>query len=186
MTCRPACGLYLLVGAPLCLAFLGQNDLIRMEPIVALGAEHMRITDEWRVPRLYGEIYAYKPSLAYWLVVEPRRAQQRSLRTVAAPFDPHLPADAVVYMDTRDSLLLVAGLVSGAARSDLAIQLGRSAALRIVCALRDPARRTGSGRAWRAHRFFDDPAASGGRAWVHTRADRCSPRISSRRAAVPL
>jgi len=40
MTCRPACGLYLLVGAPLCLAFLGQNDLIRMEPIVALGAEH--------------------------------------------------------------------------------------------------------------------------------------------------
>lgn len=68
MTDRAACGLYLLIAGPLCLLFLGRNDLIRMEPIIALGAEHMRLTGEWWVPRLYGEIYAYKPSLAYWLV----------------------------------------------------------------------------------------------------------------------
>lgn len=68
VTNRAACGLYLLIAGPLCLAFLGHNDLVRMEPIIALGAERMRLTGEWWVPRLYGEIYAYKPSLAYWLV----------------------------------------------------------------------------------------------------------------------
>jgi 4-amino-4-deoxy-L-arabinose transferase-like glycosyltransferase len=38
-----------------------------MEPIIALGAKHMVDHGEWFVPRLYGEVYAFKPALTYWM-----------------------------------------------------------------------------------------------------------------------
>lgn len=58
---------YLALATTLALAFLGSTDLIRMEPIIALGAKHMVENGSWFVPHLYGEIYAFKPGLAYWL-----------------------------------------------------------------------------------------------------------------------
>ena len=50
--------------------FLGMNrtGLGPMEAIIALGAQHMLDTNEWYAAKLYGELYAYKPPMAYWLV----------------------------------------------------------------------------------------------------------------------
>ena len=39
-----------------------------MEGIVAEGARHMARTGDFAVPHLYGQIYAFKPPLTYWLV----------------------------------------------------------------------------------------------------------------------
>ncbi len=58
---------YLCFATVWSLALLGNTDLIRMEPIIALGARHMVDEGGWFVPRLYGEIYAFKPALAYWM-----------------------------------------------------------------------------------------------------------------------
>ncbi len=58
---------YLALAIPLALVLLGSTDLIRMEPIIALGARHMLEHGDWFVPHLYGEVYAFKPGLAYWL-----------------------------------------------------------------------------------------------------------------------
>ena len=60
--------LYLALAASFSLILLGSTDLIRMEPIIGLGARHMVDGGGWLVPRLYGEIYAFKPAMAYWLV----------------------------------------------------------------------------------------------------------------------
>lgn len=59
--------LYLAVAVAVCFLFIGRTDLIRMEPIIASGARHMVEGGSWFVPELYGEIYAFKPALAYWM-----------------------------------------------------------------------------------------------------------------------
>lgn len=59
--------IYLALATPLVLVHLGGTDLIRMEPIIALGAKRMVENGGWFVPHLYDEVYAFKPGLAYWL-----------------------------------------------------------------------------------------------------------------------
>ena len=59
--------IYLAVVLPLALGGLGRNDVIVMEGIVADGARDMASGGSYVVPRLHGEVYAYKPPLAYWL-----------------------------------------------------------------------------------------------------------------------
>ncbi len=65
----PAVLLFLLIAAPICFLGLGAIDAITMEGIVADCARHMARTGEVAVPRLHGEIYSYKPPLAYWLAL---------------------------------------------------------------------------------------------------------------------
>lgn len=59
----------LLVAVPLCSVGLLITDAIAMEGIVADGARTMARTGEYSVPHLHGEIYSYKPPLAYWLAL---------------------------------------------------------------------------------------------------------------------
>ncbi len=66
-----ATSLYLLLAAALCLFHLGAAGVMSMEGMVADGARHMLRTGEWVVPHVYGEIYTYKPGLAYWLAALP-------------------------------------------------------------------------------------------------------------------
>lgn len=69
---RASCSLvYLLVAIPISLLFVWDLDVASMEGIIALGARRMLETGEWFVPRLYGDIYAFKPALAYWLAAIP-------------------------------------------------------------------------------------------------------------------
>ncbi len=51
------------------LLFLGSSGFgfISMEGMVLEGGSNMLATGEWLVPVLYGEVYTYKPPLAYWL-----------------------------------------------------------------------------------------------------------------------
>jgi 4-amino-4-deoxy-L-arabinose transferase-like glycosyltransferase len=58
---------YLAVAVPICFLLLGRTDVVSMEGIIALGGHHMLQSGDWLVPRLYGEMYAFKPALAYWL-----------------------------------------------------------------------------------------------------------------------
>jgi len=60
---------WLALGAILvvALAWLGATDVVRMEGLVAEGAREMARTGSWAVPRIHGEVYAYKPPLAYVL-----------------------------------------------------------------------------------------------------------------------
>lgn len=58
---------YLLVALPISLLFNWRTDLISMEGIIALAARHMRASGDWIVPRLYGDIYAFKPAMVYWM-----------------------------------------------------------------------------------------------------------------------
>ena len=46
---------------------LASTDVVMMEGIIADGARQMEATGEFSVPRLHGEVYAYKPPLAYWM-----------------------------------------------------------------------------------------------------------------------
>ncbi len=59
--------LYGIVGGFVCFAWLGETDVVSMEGIVADGARHMSRTGDLAVPHLYGQVYAYKPPLTYWL-----------------------------------------------------------------------------------------------------------------------
>ncbi|MCP4251083.1 MAG: phospholipid carrier-dependent glycosyltransferase [bacterium] len=69
---RTACAaVYLSIAIPVCLLFIWDIDVNSMEGIIALGGRHMLDTGEWFVPKLYGEIYAYKPAMAYWLAAVP-------------------------------------------------------------------------------------------------------------------
>ncbi|NOX59019.1 MAG: hypothetical protein GXP29_09205 [Planctomycetes bacterium] len=69
---RASCSLvYLLVAIPISLLFVWDLDVVSMEGIIALGARRMLETGEWFVPRLYEDIYAFKPALAYWLAAIP-------------------------------------------------------------------------------------------------------------------
>ncbi len=65
----PAILLFLLIAVPISFLGLGATDAITMEGIIADGARHMARTHEYSVPHLHGEIYAYKPPLAYWLAL---------------------------------------------------------------------------------------------------------------------
>ncbi len=69
MTSFRAVTLFLLIAGAICFFNLGGNDVIHMEGIVADGARHMDRTRELSVPHLHGEIYAYKPPLAYWMAL---------------------------------------------------------------------------------------------------------------------
>ena len=66
--------LYLAIASLLCCIRLGSTDAITMEGIVADGARYMADTREYAVPRLHGEIYSYKPPLAYWMALVSFRA----------------------------------------------------------------------------------------------------------------
>ncbi len=59
--------IYCLVGGVVCFAWLGSTDVVSMEGILADGARYMARTGDYWVPHLYGEVYAYKPPLCYWL-----------------------------------------------------------------------------------------------------------------------
>ncbi len=63
--------IYLLVAIPISLFFVWDLDVASMEGIIAVGARQMLATGDWFVPRLYGDIYAFKPALAYWLAAIP-------------------------------------------------------------------------------------------------------------------
>lgn len=58
---------YLVVGFLISFWQLGANGIIHMEGMVADGGRHMLVSGDWLVPRVYGEIYTYKPAMAYWL-----------------------------------------------------------------------------------------------------------------------
>ena len=45
---------------------LGASRLMSMEPMVIHSAQQMLEHGDWAVPRLYGEIYTFKPALAAW------------------------------------------------------------------------------------------------------------------------
>ena len=66
-----ALALYLVLAGPLCFWRLGATGLVSMEGMVSDGARHMIESGDWVVPRVYGEIYTYKPALAYWLAALP-------------------------------------------------------------------------------------------------------------------
>lgn len=63
--------IYGLVGAVVCFLRLGATGLVSMEGMVAEGARQMLASGDWLVPRLYGEIYTFKPAMAYWLAALP-------------------------------------------------------------------------------------------------------------------
>ena len=60
---------FFLVATPLVFWRLGAVDVVTMEGIVADGAREMARTGDLWVPRLHGEVYTYKPPLAYWLAL---------------------------------------------------------------------------------------------------------------------
>ena len=61
--------LFLLIAAPISFLGLGATDAVTMEGIVADAARYMERTGEYLVPHHHGEIYTYKPPLAYWLTL---------------------------------------------------------------------------------------------------------------------
>ncbi len=71
LTRGTAAVVYLAIAVPVCVFFVWNDDVNSMEGIIALGARHMLETGEWVVPKLYGEVYAFKPALAYWLAAIP-------------------------------------------------------------------------------------------------------------------
>ncbi len=63
--------LYMAIAMAICFGWIGATDVYVMEGIVADGAREMVRAGEWAVPRLHGEIYMYKPPMAYWLAAVP-------------------------------------------------------------------------------------------------------------------
>ncbi len=64
---RVALLIWALFAAVLCFGNLGGFGIISMEGMVADGGRAMLETGEWAVPTVYGEMYTFKPALAYWL-----------------------------------------------------------------------------------------------------------------------
>ncbi len=58
---------YACFAAITCGLGLGSSGLISMEGMVVDGAARMLDAGEWAVPYVYGELYTFKPALAYWL-----------------------------------------------------------------------------------------------------------------------
>jgi len=67
LSLRKALGCYLLLAVPLVWLGIVTTDVFRMEGLIANGAASMQSWEDACVPKVYGEIYAYKPPLAYWL-----------------------------------------------------------------------------------------------------------------------
>ncbi len=65
--------MYSIVGAVVFFWRLGATGLVSMEGLVVDGARQMLESGQWVVPRVYGEIYTYKPALSYWLASLPLR-----------------------------------------------------------------------------------------------------------------
>ena len=65
--------LYSIIAGVVCFWRLGAVGIVSMEGIVVDGARRMLASGDWLVPRLYGELYTYKPALAYWLASLPLR-----------------------------------------------------------------------------------------------------------------
>ena len=59
--------IYSLIGAVVCFWRLGATGLVSMEGMTFDTAGRMLDSGDWVVPYLYGEIYSFKPALAYWL-----------------------------------------------------------------------------------------------------------------------
>ncbi len=68
-----ALGLYALVAGAVSFWRLGAVGVLRMEGMLVDAARRMLAEGDWLVPRVYGEIYTYKPPLAYWLSSLPLR-----------------------------------------------------------------------------------------------------------------
>ena len=64
---------YLVFAGLACFWRLGATGLVSMEGMLVDGARGMIASGDWLVPRVYGEIYPYKPALAYWLTSIPLR-----------------------------------------------------------------------------------------------------------------
>lgn len=58
--------IYLAVALLVTLPGLGSTGIVMMEGMMVDTAETMLATGDFLVPRLYGEIYSYKPPLVYW------------------------------------------------------------------------------------------------------------------------
>lgn len=71
---------------PLAFWRLGATDIVSMEGIVVDGARHMDATGDYAVPRLHGELYTYKPPMAYWLALASTRLFGESEAAVRLPF----------------------------------------------------------------------------------------------------
>ena len=82
-----AVALYAILGGLACFWRIGATGLVSMEGMVVDGARHMLDSGDWLVPRVYGEIYTYKPALAYWLASIPLRlASQPAEWLIRLPF----------------------------------------------------------------------------------------------------
>lgn len=100
---RGAVGLYLAFAAVVCFWRLGAVGLIHMEGMIVDGARHMLASGNWAVPHVYGEIYTYKPALAYWLAAGALR-----LADPAPEWLIRLPFAATGYFMGLAVLLLIA------------------------------------------------------------------------------
>lgn len=77
----------LLLGlAVVALAQLDLAPVVTMEGIVGSGARHMLREGSWAVPQLYGELYTFKPPLAYWLVAASFRLLGETVLALRLPF----------------------------------------------------------------------------------------------------
>ena len=97
---------YIAVATPVCFLRLGSFGLVQMEGMVANGGRHMLATGEWWVPRVYGEIYTYKPALAYWLAAIAHRLSDPPPEWLL-----RLPFAGAVFVMGLAVLLLCARLV---------------------------------------------------------------------------
>ena len=99
--------LYSIVAAVVCFWRIGATGLVSMEGMVAEGARGMLESGEWVVPHLYGEIYTYKPAMAYWLASLPMRlVEDPSAALLRLPF-----AASGFFMGL--AVLLLVGRVAG-------------------------------------------------------------------------
>lgn len=79
--------LYGVIAGVVCFWRLGATGLVSMEGMVVDGARHMLEAGDWIVPRVYGEVYTYKPALAYWLAAIPMQlAEEPSEWLLRLPF----------------------------------------------------------------------------------------------------
>lgn len=82
-------GAELLLLGGLALVALAQLDLapvVTMEGIVGSGARHMLREGSWAVPQLYGELYTFKPPLAYWLAAASFHLLGETVLALRLPF----------------------------------------------------------------------------------------------------
>jgi len=68
------------------LAQLGLSPIVTMEGIVGAGARHMLREGGWAVPHLYGELYTFKPPLAYWLAAASFHLLGETVLALRLPF----------------------------------------------------------------------------------------------------